>query len=275
MKEAAKKNLRLVLEYDGSRYDGWQKQGNTGNTIQGRLEQVLERMTGQPAEVQGSGRTDGGVHALGQVANAHIATDLRPEEIFSYVNRYLPEDIRVLQADFAPERFHSRLNAEEKTYRYVLDTAPKTDVFRRRYVWTLGEALDGEAMERTARLLCGTHDFRGFSTKRPGKKSTVRTLRSLEIHSRGTCLEFEFCGDGFLYHMVRILMGTLVEAGQGKRTPESVLQVFETGDRSLAGFTAPAKGLFLVSVSYPDFRFPKEEKAAVPPGKHKERREGL
>ena len=130
MKEAEKKNLRLVLEYDGSRYDGWQKQGNTGNTIQGRLEQVLERMTGQTAEVHGSGRTDGGVHALGQVANAHIATDLRPEEILSYVNRYLPEDIRVLQVDFAPERFHSRLNAEEKTYRYVLDTAPKTDVFR-------------------------------------------------------------------------------------------------------------------------------------------------
>ena len=106
----------------------------------------------------------------GRVANAHIATELQPEEILSYVNRYLPEDIRVLQADFAPERFHSRLNAEEKTYRYVLDTSPKTDVFRRRYVWTLGEALDGEAMERTARLLCGTHDFRGFSTKRPGEK---------------------------------------------------------------------------------------------------------
>lgn len=244
------KNIRMVLEYDGTRYDGWQKQGNTGNTIQAKLEQVLERMTGKTVEIHGSGRTDAGVHASGQVANAHLETMMSPEEILDCMNRYLPEDIRVLKAEEAQPRFHSRLNAAGKIYTYSLDMAAKTSVFDRRYVYGLGETLDVKAMKTAAEKLCGTFDFKSFSTGKTGKKSTVRTIWDIRIREEGTRLSIEYHGNGFLYNMVRILTGTLIEVGQGKRTPESMMQILEARDRTAAGFTAPAKGLFLTEVFY-------------------------
>lgn len=241
----------MLLQYDGSRYNGWQKQGNTANTIQEKLEQVLGRMTGKIVEVHGSGRTDAGVHATGQVANVHLDTEFSEEEIREYMNQYLPEDILVMKVEEVPKRFHSRLNATEKIYTYRVDTAKKSHVFERKYLYTLGEGLAVDSMRKAARYLCGTHDFKGFSSGRAGRKPTVRTLYEVEIRTCETVVEMRFRGDGFLYNMARILAGTLIEVGQGKRQAESILEILEAGDRRQAGFTAPAKGLFLTEVFYP------------------------
>lgn len=246
-------NIRLLLQYDGSRYDGWQKQKNTDKTIQGKLEQILERLYGEAIEVHGSGRTDAGVHALGQVANFHLprqAAVRNPEEIRAYLNRYLPEDIAVLEAEAVPERFHSRLNAAAKTYCYRIETAEKKDVFSRKYVYGLGKTLDLDEMRKAAGYFMGTHDFRAFCSLKKFKKSTVRTLFSIDIAEKGTVVEIFYTGDGFLYNMVRILTGTLVEIGRKERSAESVKEILESGNRELAGFTAPPEGLFLQKVFY-------------------------
>ncbi len=245
-----KRNLCFLLEYDGSRYDGWQRQAGNDNTIQGKVERVLEKMTGTFQEVHASGRTDAGVHARGQVANVHLETEMTKEEAGRYLNQYLPEDIRVIKTAVVPERFHSRLWAREKTYAYWIDMAPKSPVFQRKYIYTLGESLDVEAMRQAAGALRGTHDFGSFCTGKSKKKSTVRTLSSLEIIPYGTLLEIRVTGDGFLHNMVRILTGTLIEVGQGKREAGSVEGLLEEANRREAGFTAPAKGLFLMNVVY-------------------------
>lgn len=245
-----KKNYKMVLQYDGTRYDGWQRQGNTGDTVQGKLEAVLERMTGEKAEVTGSGRTDAGVHAAGQVANVRLGTEMTPGEIKRYMNQYLPEDIALLLVEEAQERFHSRLNAKGKIYTYWIETAPKNPVFQRKYVYGLGERLDLDAMKQAAGILCGTHDFKSFCSKKNMKKSTVRTVKSIGISHHGSQIEVRVEGDGFLYHMVRIMMGTLIEVGLGKRSPDSVKAVLEAKDRQMAGYTAPACGLFLTAVLY-------------------------
>ena len=248
-------NIRILLQYDGSRYDGWQKQGNTEKTIQGKLEQILERLCGCPVEVHGSGRTDAGVHALGQVANFHLpaACPLQePEAIREYLNRYLPEDINILSAQRVPERFHSRLNAVSKTYLYRIETSPKKDVFQRKYIYGLGKHLDLPLMKEAAQILLGTHDFASFCSLKRSKKSTVRTISSIDLRMDGTILEISFTGNGFLYNMVRILTGTLLEVGLKERTINSVRAALEEKDRGLTGFTAPAEGLFLKEVRYPE-----------------------
>ena len=247
---AVKKNMALLIQYDGSRYDGWQRQGNTDNTIQGRLETVLEKMTGSFQEVHGSGRTDAGVHALGQVANVHLNTDMKEEEICLYLNRYLPEDIGILNVKEVPERFHSRLLVREKIYTYWVETGQRCPVFQRKYIYTLGEKPDLEAMREGAGFLIGTHDFTGFCTSRNKKKSAVRRSKAIEIVPHGSQLEFVITGDGLLYNMVRIIVGTLIETGLGRRTPRSVAETLEGLDRQTAGFTAPAKGLFLTKAVY-------------------------
>lgn len=244
------RNIKVTLEYDGSRYDGWQKQGNTERTIQGRMEAVLERMTGHPTEVSGAGRTDAGVHAEGQTANFRVPEHFSPEDVKNYLNTYLPEDIRIVEAREAEEKFHSRLNASAKLYRYRIWTGAKRPVFERRYLYGFGRRLDAEAMRRAAEFLIGTRDFKSFCGNRRMKKSTVRTLYSVQIKEEGEELILEFYGDGFLYHMVRILTGTLMEVGEGKRTPESMADVLEAKDRQAAGFTAPPEGLCLVRVDY-------------------------
>lgn len=247
-----KKNIKLVLEYDGSRYDGWQKQGNTDNTIQGKLEAILLKWTGVETEVHGSGRTDAGVHAKGQVANFHVDAKLckSAAEAKEYLNRYLPEDVRVLSAEEMPERFHSRLNAVRKTYAYVVETADKKNVFERKYVYGLGEKLDVAAMKMAAANLVGEHDFKSFCSNKKMKKSTVRRLDSIEIEERGSKVIFVYTGNGFLYNMVRILTGTLLEVGLGKRRPEEMAGILLAMNREAAGMTAPPEGLFLVSVEY-------------------------
>ncbi|WP_394523085.1 tRNA pseudouridine(38-40) synthase TruA [Lacrimispora sp. JR3] len=244
------KNYRMILEYDGTRYDGWQKQGNTDRTIQEKLERILERMAGEPLEIHGSGRTDAGVHALAQVANFHADVNLSEGEIKDYFNQYLPEDISVKRVERVHDRFHSRLNAQEKTYLYRIETADKKPVFERKYIYGLGKSLNVEAMKLGASLLIGEHDFRSFCANKKMKKSAVRTIKNIEFEQDGSRLLIRFTGNGFLYNMVRILTGTLIEVGEGKRKPDEIKHILAALDRSQAGFTAPPEGLFLEKVYY-------------------------
>lgn len=243
-------NIKVILQYEGTKYQGWQKQESTENTIQGKLETLLGKMCGRKVEVDGSGRTDAGVHAFGQVANFHIDTDKTPEEIMNYMNEYLPEDIAVIAAEEVPERFHSRLNAKGKTYRYRVINSNIPHIFDRRYVCEVPEKLDLEAMRQAAELLTGTHDFRAFTSNKRSKKSTVRTVEAIEIEQNGDEIDFIFKGSGFLYHMVRIMMGTLLETGLHKREPAQVKELLDAGTREEAGMLVPARGLTLVEVRY-------------------------
>lgn len=251
-------NYKLVLQYDGTKLNGWQKQGNTDNTIQGKLEAILERMYGQYVEVHGSGRTDAGVHALGQVANFQVpagASNEKPEEysteeIKATLNEYLSKDIRVLSVEQADERFHARLAAKAKTYEYRIDNGEVADVFMRKYVMREENPLDLDAMREAAGYLVGTHDFKTFCANKKMKKSTVRTIYSIDIEDKNGIVSIKYRGNGFLYNMVRILTGTLIEMGRGMRKPEEMRGIISTMDRGAAGFTAPAQGLYLVEVEY-------------------------
>lgn len=243
-------NYRMDIQYDGTRYGGWQKQKDTDNTIQGKIEDVLGRMCKNPVSIQGAGRTDAGVHARGQVANVFLDTDKTCEEICSYLNQYLPEDIEITRVTKVEERFHSRLNAKEKVYQYRVVTGVHKNVFERKYQCPLHENLDVDAMKKAAGYLEGTHDFKSFCSNKKMKKSSVRTIFRIEIEDAGQEVKFTFTGNGFLYNMVRILTGTLIEVGRGDRRPEEMPRILEGCDRSLAGFTAPARGLTLLEVRY-------------------------
>ena len=243
-------NVKLTIQYDGTRYDGWQRQGNTDNTLQGRLEGVLSRMVGKPVEIQGAGRTDAGVHAHGQVASVHLPEGYTPQEIQNYLNRYLPEDVAVVEVVEVGERFHARLSATGKEYRYHIRMGSVPDVFARKYQYRVEEPLDLAAMERAAGYLTGKHDFRSFCGNRRFKKSTVREVFHIGVEVCGSDLTLIYRGDGFLYNMVRILTGTLLEVGLGQRTPESMVDVLEARERTAAGKTAPAQGLVLQEVYY-------------------------
>ena len=243
-------NYKAILQYEGTRYRGWQTQGNTENTIQGKLEALLTKMAGEPVEVNGSGRTDAGVHAAGQVISFRCKTEKSPKEICRYMNEYLPEDIAVLSVEEAAPRFHARLNAVGKTYVYRIWNAPVRNVFRRRFTTWIQKPLDLEAMEQAAALLCGTHDYRAFCSLKKFKKSTVRTIVKIEIGKIGQEIRISYTGDGFLYHMVRILTGTLVEVGLGLRKPEEMTEILEGQDREEAGRLMPPEGLTLESVEY-------------------------
>ena len=245
------KNYKLLLAYDGTRYYGWEHQPNTDMTIQGKLETLLARMTEkETVEVTGAGRTDAGVHAKGMAANVRLETTMTPEEIRDYMNRYLPEDICVMEVREASERFHARYNALGKTYCYTCYAGESKPVFSRKYVWTLDRVPDVERMRRAAEFLTGTHDFASFCSNPRMKKSTVRKVDKIEISFRSGYLNLTYHGTGFLQHMVRILTGTLLEVGFGLREPESMEELLEAKQRALAGPTAPAKGLCLMKVDY-------------------------
>ena len=243
-------NFKLIVQYDGTRYDGWQRQGNTTNTIQGKLEHVLGELTGRGAEINGASRTDAGVHARGQVVSARLDTALTPREIRDYCNRYLPGDIAVASCEAADERFHARLNAKGKRYEYRLWTGEVPNVFERRFLCAEAKPLDLEAMRRAAILLLGTHDFRSFCSNKRLKKTSVRTLTRLDLEQHGGELRLVFEGTGFLYNMVRILVGTLVEIGRGERRPEDITAILSSCDRQSAGVTMPPQGLILDEVFY-------------------------
>ena len=243
------RNLRLDLCYDGTRYRGWQRLGDSDSTIQGKLEQALSRILGEPIEVSGSGRTDAGVHARGQVANFHCASTMPTEEILSSLRRYLPEDIGVFSCREVSERFHARLNARQKTYCYRIWNSEEPCVFQRRFVAVMPEELNLEQMRRGAEWLLGEHDFSAFCGNPKMKKSTVRTIYAIDIRRVGQEVQISVTGNGFLHNMVRILVGTLVEVGRGERSVSSLPRLFGAR-REQAGFLAPPQGLCLEEVRY-------------------------
>lgn len=244
------RNIKLTIAYDGTRYNGWQKQKMTDNTIQGKLETLIRRMVDEGIELHGSGRTDAGVHAYGQVANFQTKSDMSLDEMETYIRQYLPKDIDLVSIEEVDERFHSRLNAKSKRYTYRIFMGQHNPIFERKYVYIVEESLNLDAMKMAANLLTGEHDFTSFHQKKRMKRSAVRTLSKISFEKTGSVLEISFEANGFLQNMVRILVGTLIEVGLGKREPLSMIAVIEGKDRTLAGYTAPAEGLFLMQVSY-------------------------
>ena len=243
------RNLRLDICYDGTRYRGWQRLAGDHNTIQGKLEQTLSRVLGEPIEVSGSGRTDAGVHAVGQVVSFHCESTMPAEQIQSELSRYLPEDIGVYSCKDAAPRFHARLNARRKTYRYRIWNSVAPCVFERRFVSRFPEPLDCDAMHQAGQYLLGEHDFAAFCTRAKAKKSTVREIHSVHVYREGHEIRMDITADGFLYNMMRILAGTLIEVGRGERKPGEIEMLFDS-QRSETGFLAPAQGLCLMEVEY-------------------------
>lgn len=243
------RNVRIDLCYDGSRYRGWQRLTGENNTIQGKLETALSRILGEQIEISGSGRTDAGAHAKGQVANFHCNSNLSCEEILSQLRRYLPEDIGIYSCEDVHHRFHARLNAKSKTYHYRLWNSDEPCVFERRYLFADSRSLDLDAMNRAAAHFLGEHDFSAFCANKKMKKSTVRRIEMLEICRKGHEVCFCVKGNGFLYNMVRIMVGTLLEVGRGERDADSMPNLFGA-KREEAGALIPASGLCLMEVEY-------------------------
>ena len=243
------RNIRLIICYDGTRYKGWQRLNGTENTIQGKLEQTLSRLLGESIEISGSGRTDAGAHAAGQVVNFHCESTMPCEEILSGLRRYLPEDIGIGSCEETSDRFHARLNCKSKTYRYRIWNSEKPCVFQRRFVYVMPEKLDVEQMRSATRYLLGEHDFSAFCANKNMKKSTVRRVDSIQITREREELVLTFTGNGFLYNMVRIMVGTLLEVGRGERKADSLPALFGAR-REEAGYLVPAQGLCLMEVSY-------------------------
>ncbi len=243
-------NYKLTIQYDGTRYNGWQRQGNTDNTIQGKLNEIIGRYLGEEMDIAGSGRTDGGVHAYGQVANFKTGKCLDKDKFLLDINSYLPQDIRIIAVESVDERFHARLSAVSKTYEYVIDNGTVADVFARKYSYRLEEKLDVEKMRVAAGLLTGTHDYLSFCGNKKFKKSSVRTVTDILITESAGKITISFTGNGFLQNMVRIMAGTLIEVGLGKREPESMMEIINARTREAAGMMAPAEGLFLKEVFY-------------------------
>ena len=243
-------NYALTVCYDGTRYRGWQKQGNTANTIQEKLETLLSGILEQETELAGAGRTDAGVHARKQVCSFRAQTALTEEEILGKLRDHLPEDIGALALHRAPPRFHARLSCREKSYLYRIWNSAEPNVFERKYLTFLPCPLDTGKMEKAASLLTGEHDFTAFCSNRHMKKSAVRLLKSIEISRRGDEIDILCTGSGFLYNMVRIIAGTLIEAGRGERDYREMPDILASRDRQRAGFTAPAQGLTLWDLIY-------------------------
>ena len=264
------RTLKLTITYDGTRLVGWQRQAE-GTSVQGLLEEALARLDGAPVTVHGAGRTDAGVHAFGQVASAQLTCEHPPEILRRALNAILPPDVRVVDVCEAEPAFHARFSARAKTYRYVLRNAAIVSPFEHRYVWHVPEPLDLDAMQAAAWTLLGTHDFAAFRSTGSTSTTTVRTIMRSEISTQTgvswalpfggpdgvqadrddlTRIVYEVSGSGFLRHMVRAIVGTLVDIGRGRYPPGRMTALLEDGSRSDAGATAPAQGLFLVRVDY-------------------------
>jgi len=243
------RTLKLILAYDGTEFSGWQRQPGR-RTVQEVVESALRPLTGEPVAVTASGRTDAGVHALGQVAHFHTIARHPPEVFLKALNATLPPDVRVVWAEEAPQSFHATLDAQSKRYRYVIDNGPFADPFLRRTAWHLFRPLDAPRMNRAVQALRGRHDFRSFETNWPNRMSSVRTILDVQVRRVDHRVELEVEADGFLYNMVRSIAGTAVLVGLGDRPETFVAEVLHAQDRRLAGPTAPPQGLFLLQVRY-------------------------
>jgi tRNA pseudouridine38-40 synthase len=245
------RNFKIVLSYDGTDFQGWQTQPGY-RTIQETLEAAIAKLSGEPGvRVNASGRTDAGVHALGQVANFHSALKIPETKLRSALNAHLPEDIVILDACVMPQSFDANRDAVRKKYRYVIHDGPVPSPFLRRYACHSRHRLDAAKMARAAEPLRGRHDFHSFETEWPNRKSSVRTITHLAVSRAGDTVWIDVEADGFLYNMVRAIAGTLMNVGRGFWPESIVADILHAEDRTLAGPTAPAPGLFLVRVTYP------------------------
>ena len=244
------RNIKMIIEYDGSRYKGWQKQTKDVNTIQGRMEDILSEMTGEEIQLIGCGRTDAGVHALNYTANFHTNSTINNEDILIRLNDKLPDDIGVKSLKSASERFHSRYNILSKTYLYRINNSGYNNVFGRKYIHNVREKLDLDKMRECAELFIGTHDFQSFTSLKTKTKSTVRTINYITISEINKMIDIDINGNGFLWNMVRIILGTLIEAGKGNLNKDEILVILNAKKRADAGPMVPSKGLFLKDVEY-------------------------
>ncbi len=244
------KNIRLILEYDGTAYHGWQRQKN-GISIQEALEDNLRIMLGEPVSVIGSGRTDAGVHALHQVCNFKAASDIPPEALRRGMNSLLKDDIFILRAEYVPEGFHSRYSAGSKSYEYRIWNRREKNLFLRHYSWHVHESLEITGMGECLSLLTGRHDFSSFKSAGSGNLNPVREMMRAEVSANEEgIVTFVFEADGFLRHMVRNIVGTVVDVGRGRRSIDEFREIFHSLDRKKAGIKAPPQGLFLTMVNY-------------------------
>lgn len=243
------RNIKLTIAYDGTDFHGWQRQPAL-RTVQGTLDEAIEKLTGAKPNTNASGRTDAGVHALGQVVHFLTASRHAPEVFVRALNATLPPDVRVLEAAEAPQAFHATLDARSKRYRYRIDNNQYASPFELRHAWHVFQPLNVDAMNRAARAMLGRHDFRSFETDWPNRLSSVRTIFDVEVVRQDRIVAIEVEADGFLYNMVRTIAGTLSLVGAGKRPEGWVGEVIRAQNRVEAGPTAPARGLFLLRVYY-------------------------
>ena len=243
------KNIKLTIEYDGKKFGGWQKQPTKLN-IQGEIEKAIGEITGEKIELNASGRTDAGVHSLGQVANFKTNTKIDISKIPVAINSKLKQSIRIINAEEVDENFHARYSCKGKRYRYIINNSPYGSAIYRDLEYHIPMKLDIEAMKKGIKYFEGEHDFKGFKASGTSSKSSVRTIYSAEIKEDGNRIIIELEGNGFLYNMVRIISGTIVDVGLGKINPEDIPEIIESKDRTKAGKTLPAHGLYLVKVYY-------------------------
>ena len=243
------RNIRLLIEYDGTNYAGWQRQKND-KTVQETLSKVIEQVVREKITLYGAGRTDAGVHALGQVANFKTNSAIPSEQLVHAINFYLPHDITVKEATDVPESFHAQYNAKSKVYQYTLLNDWIRSSLNRNICYMCGFQLDMNKMTEASRCLIGTHDFTSFTTKALQEKNRIRTIKKLDIRKEGKYIYFTIEADGFLYNMVRTIVGTLIEVGRGKISAGDIKGILDVKNRKLAGPTAPAKGLCLMAVKY-------------------------
>lgn len=241
--------LKLTIAYDGTAYAGWQIQP-TEPTVQAVIETAWHEITREQIRVMAAGRTDAGVHALGQVVGLSTETSLSTADLHRGLNAVLPEDVAVVEVEEAPENFHATYDARRKTYRYQIHNGRTPDVFNRRYVWHYPQPLDADKMHAAAQALVGKHDFASFESAGSERPDSVRTLFAVDVKRDSDRITIEVTGDGFLYNMVRAIVGTLVEVGKGAREVAWPAEVLAACDRRAAGQTAPPHGLFLVCVEY-------------------------
>ena len=257
--ERKERNILLTIEYDGSCFSGWQRQPQV-RTVQGELERVLSRVCNTEIKINGTSRTDAGVHALGQRASFKGTFGIPTPKLMLAANNLLAGgmhnrkgvgDVRILSAEEKEDGFHARFDSKGKTYRYIIRNAPDVDIFRRNYCYQIRQPLDTEAMKEAAGFIEGTHDFKCFQAAGgQERETTVRTIHSIDIYRQEDDVIIEVTGDGFLYNMVRIIVGTLTEVGLGKRKAQELPKIIESRDRQNAGHTAPADGLYLVEIYY-------------------------
>ena len=243
------RNIKLTIEYDGKDFHGWQKQPNRLN-IQGEIERAIEQVTGEKVDLIASGRTDAGVHALAQVANFKTNSDMPIEKIPIAINSQVRRSIRIQNAEEVDEKFHSRLSCKRKTYRYVINNSKYGSAIYRNLCYHLPMKLNVEEMKKAISYFVGEHDFKAFKSSGTSSKSSVRTIYQAQIITEGENIAIDLTGNGFLYNMVRIISGTLVEVGLGKIKPEEIPEIIESKDRSHAGKTLPPHGLMLINVEY-------------------------